>query len=117
MFVSDYVPETCIFVPLILHACMEAHSLETCGDAADSAAIGGAQPTYEGKSEYYTQDEMAAIFKPKKKKVPGQHPPPTDSCTVDLPEGRHALLCAPGTDGWCWLWLPAPSARFHFCQG
>ena len=37
--------------------------------AADSAAGAGAQPAYDGKGEYFTQDEMAAMFKPKKKKV------------------------------------------------
>ena len=40
-----------------------------CCCAADSAAGAGAQPAYDGKGEYFTQDEMAAMFKPKKKKV------------------------------------------------
>ena len=64
-------------------ACI-GHALGTCGwlpcdaagdviclwcCAADSAAGAGAQPGYDGKGEYFTQDEMAAMFKPKKKKV------------------------------------------------
>lgn len=50
-----------------------------CTDAADSAANAGVQPSYDGKSEYYTQDEMAAMFKPKKKKVSAPSPLSTSS--------------------------------------
>ena len=54
-----------------------------CTDAADSAANAGVLPCYDGKSEYYTQDEMAAMFKPKKKKV---SPPPPQKTPEHQPE-------------------------------
>ena len=60
-----------------------------CADAADSAANAGVQPSYNGKSEYYTQDEMSAMFKPKKKKVSAPPPSPL------LQSGQELLIkCA-----------------------
>ena len=65
-----------------------------CANAADSAATTGAQPSYEGKSEYYTQDEMSAMFKPKKKKVPA-HPRIHPLAAAQLEPQKHVLLCMP----------------------
>ena len=81
-------------------------SIDLCGDAADSAAGAGAQPSYEGKSEYYTQDEMAAMFKPKKKKVAAQHSPLSGSCMHYSTDRQAYMLSAPVIDSWCWLRLP-----------
>jgi hypothetical protein len=38
--------------------------------AAESAAP-GSQPGYDARSEYFTKEEMAELFKPKKKKLVG----------------------------------------------
>lgn len=40
-----------------------------CGVAAQQSAASTAQPSYDARSEYFTKEEMAELFKPKKKKV------------------------------------------------
>ena len=40
-----------------------------CAAAQQSAAGNAAQPGYDARSEYFTKEEMAELFKPKKKKV------------------------------------------------
>ncbi len=40
-----------------------------CGIAAQQSAASTAQPSYDARSEYFTKEEMAELFKPKKTKV------------------------------------------------